>query len=77
MENPSFFSDALGPYSLDQFKRPMRIEDEDEEDEYGENSCPMGCCDHDCECDDCLRCANNGIEEPDEDGGFNGEYSAA
>lgn len=53
-----------------EFKIPDRQPDyiqaeDDDEDEYGENSCPSGCCDHDCECDDCLRCSNNGVIDTD------------
>jgi len=53
------------PYGFKFFDRPTDYEEETDEDEYGENSCPGGCCDHDCECDDCLRCSNNGLIEPD------------
>ena len=56
-------STVQNPYGF-HFKRPEF--NEEEEDEYGENSCPDGCCDHDCECDDCLRCANNSLEEPED-----------
>jgi hypothetical protein len=53
------------PYGFKFFDRPTDYEAETEDDEYGENSCPGGCCDHDCECDDCIRCSNNGLIEPD------------
>jgi hypothetical protein len=56
VQNPYGFN-FLPPFGYNQ--------EEEDEDEYGENSCPNGCCDHDCECDDCLRCSNNGLVEPD------------
>jgi len=64
--DPLRVSTTDNPYGLRIFDRPMEyLEEEQEEDEYGENSCPNGCCDNDCECDDCLRCSNNGLVEPE------------
>jgi hypothetical protein len=74
MERPTAMSTIIGSFGFAPPKRPLDLDEEEEEDEYGENSCPSGCCDHDCECDDCLRCANNGLEEPDDN---KYEYSAA
>jgi hypothetical protein len=54
------------PYGFHFFDKPPNTKDEErDEDEYGENSCPAGCCDHDCECDDCLRCSDNGMIDMD------------
>ena len=58
-------SPVLNPYGFKFFDRPADYEEEGDEDEYGENSCSGGCCDHDCKCDDCLRCSNDGLMEPD------------
>jgi hypothetical protein len=60
-------SSVENPYGLKFFDRPTDYNqpDEEDEDEYGENSCPTGCCDQDCECDDCIRCSYNGLVEPD------------
>jgi hypothetical protein len=70
-------SSTHSPYGFNFLDRPFDYaheDEEDEEDEYGENSCPSGCCDHDCECDDCLRCSNNGLMEPD---GYSDDIAAA
>jgi hypothetical protein len=58
-------SSIQNPYGFNFFDRPIDYAEEEDEDEYGESSCPSGCCDHDCECDDCIRCADNGLVEPD------------
>jgi len=74
-QSPSAMSVTQNPYGFKFFDRPTDYgEEEDDEDEYGESSCPSGCCDHDCECDDCLRCSNNGLVEPDS---YADEHSAA
>jgi hypothetical protein len=68
-------SHANNPYGFHFFDKPPNSKQEErDEDEYGENSCPDGCCDFDCECDDCLRCQDNGILDPDS---FADEASAA
>jgi hypothetical protein len=45
-------------------------EDDDEEesfnDDYEQEACEPSCCDLDCECDDCLRCANNSLQPYDD-----------
>jgi hypothetical protein len=64
--NSSNLSTTQNPYGFNFFDRPFNYgQEEEDEDEYGENSCPTGCCDHDCECDDCVRCSNNSLLEPD------------
>ena len=63
------------PYGFHFFDKPPNSKEEErDEDEYGENSCPDGCCDLDCECDDCLKCQDNGVLEPDS---YEDEASAA
>jgi hypothetical protein len=76
MSHPSLeMSSTQNPYGFKFFDRPPLDVVEDDEDEYGESSCPTGCCDHDCECDDCIRCTANGLVEPDSYA--DREYSAA
>ena len=41
-------------------------EDDDDEDngqfdEFDPKACASNCCDEDCECDDCVRCSKNGL----------------
>jgi hypothetical protein len=54
-------------------QEPMPVADENIEDDeeqyddgYEPESCEDSCCDKDCECDDCLRCANNSLNPYDE-----------
>ena len=67
---------SANPYGFKYFDKPSTKEDEETEevDEYGEKYCPDSCCDHDCECDDCVRCADTGLLEPDS---YDGEVAAA
>jgi len=48
-------------YGLQYFDKPLNDQEEDLEDdsneEYEMHACPADCCDKDCECDDCARCA--------------------
>jgi hypothetical protein len=62
LERP--FGGNIGPEG-----RPGESEEESEEElgaEYEEHFCPRDCCDADCECDDCLRCANSSFEDEEE-----------
>ena len=56
-------SSVQNPYGFKFFDRPTDYSNDDEDND--DDSCPAGCCDRDCECDDCLRCSNNGLLEPD------------
>ncbi len=52
-------------YGHTHFDKPLtedqQIEEEgDDSDEYGLDLCSKNCCDEDCECDDCVRCALTG-----------------
>jgi len=65
-ENPYGFRFNDQPVDYD--KQPSEDdsgEQDSDNDEYGERSCPKSCCDHDCECDDCIRCADAGLIESD------------
>jgi hypothetical protein len=74
--DPLGMSTTRSPYGFNFFDRPTDfLEEEEDEDEYGENSCPSGCCDHDCECDDCLRCSHG--ESPVEPDSHSDEFSVA
>lgn len=42
-------------------------DEDEEEDEFDLVSCAKDCCDNDCQCDDCTRCAGNGIRTDDDD----------
>lgn len=60
-------SDSQEKYGFRYFDKPIDY-DEDEEDDaedFEEKTCSASCCDKDCECDDCLRCANEGTIEHD------------
>ena len=56
-------SDPQNPYGFRYFDRPTdyRDDEEGELEDYEEKSCPSNCCDVDCECDDCIRCAKSGV----------------
>ncbi|MGI0091823.1 MAG: hypothetical protein ACREBS_08945 [Nitrososphaerales archaeon] len=61
-------TDPQNPYGLKYFDKPAHYNEEEEKEgeddeleEYDVKSCPSNCCDHDCECDDCIRCSNNGL----------------
>jgi len=60
-------SDSQNPYGFKYFDRPTDFIEEGEEEsrleEYEEKSCPGNCCDHDCECDDCIRCSQNSLDK--------------
>ena len=54
-----------GKYGHTYFDKPLtedqQIEEEgDDSDEYDLDSCSKNCCDEDCECSDCVRCALTG-----------------
>ena len=58
-----------GRYGFHYFDKPNQgteetedEEDEGHEDEFDLQSCAGDCCDLDCECDDCMRCSNNGVK---------------
>lgn len=54
-------------------KSPQHLDDEDEDAELLDNdgyeleACESSCCDKDCECDDCTRCADNSLNPYDEE----------
>ena len=60
-------------HALPPIPRSMPLDDNvDEDDDFEEGeeprSCEANCCDKDCECDDCTRCASNSLLNPfDED----------
>ena len=60
-------------YSFRYFDKPNEGEEHDsdsEDDEDGEfdlDSCAKDCCDHDCECDDCLRCSAKEVRTDEDD----------
>ena len=64
--------DFHGKFGSERIDRNILEEEEEEsQDPEGEESFPGGrscsadCCDRDCECDDCLRCSEAGVNEED------------
>ena len=55
-------SDPHNTYGLQYFDKLADYGEDDEEElelDGFDKSCPGNCCDHDCECDDCVRCSRN------------------
>jgi hypothetical protein len=70
---PRFNEAQESNYGSRYFDKPAEnVEDDnddgiEEEDEFDLVSCAKDCCDNDCECDDCTRCAGKGIRIDDEE----------
>ena len=59
-------SEPKETYGFRYFDKQVDYDEEDDDrEEYEEKSCGVNCCDNDCECDDCLRCADTGLLDVD------------
>jgi hypothetical protein len=52
-------------FGFQYFDRPLEPDEDEEDDEFELRSCAADCCDDDCECDDCTRCSELGLEDPE------------